>query len=94
MRMPLAAISKKAARVGWSFWLTMLLVAVGWGPLFIADLVRANANSRLDASYLLQHYALLWMPITKLCSLLAAFAGVVGVVQFFLGRAPTSQRRQ
>jgi hypothetical protein len=48
----------------------LLFVVVGWGPLFLADLVR-SLRPDLNASYRPQAFAVGWMMITLCCSLLA-----------------------
>jgi hypothetical protein len=45
-------------------------LAVGWAPLFIADFVR-GARPDLDGAYLPQAFAIAWMPVTALFSILA-----------------------
>ena len=67
----------------------MVLFAVGWGPLFFAEFVRAD-NPQLDASDVLQHYALLFMPITEICTLLAVVVCPAAVARFLFGRGPES----
>jgi hypothetical protein len=76
---------QKLIKVISSFWLVVLLLAVGWGPAFVADLIR-EARPDLDASYAPQHFAMHWIGMTALCSLLAIVAAVVWVIRFFRRR--------
>ena len=80
-------------RLASSFWLVVLFLAVGWGPAFLADLVR-EARPDLDASYAPQHFAMRWVNATALCSLLAVVAAVVWVIRFILRRftAPDTEK--
>jgi hypothetical protein len=68
-----------------SFWLVVLFLAVGWGPLWVADLAR-NASPDLDASYAPQHFAMEWIGKAAFCPLLAAVVTFVCVIRFILGR--------
>lgn len=76
---------RKLIKVLSSFWLVVLFVAVGWGPALVADLLR-EALPVLDASYGLQDFAMHWMDMTALCSLLAVVAAVIWVIRFFRRR--------
>ena len=79
------AMRRKLIKVVSSFWLVVLFLAVGWGPLRVADLIR-EARPDLDASYALQHFAMQWMGTAAVCSLLAIAAAVVWVIRFILRR--------
>jgi hypothetical protein len=79
------ATQRKLLRVVSSFWLVVLLLAIGWGPLRVADLLR-ETRPDLDTSYALQNFAMKWMPTTAVCSLLAVVAAVVWVIRVFLRR--------
>src|SRR5260370_16715040 len=74
---------RKLIKVLSSFWLVVLFVAVGWGPALVADLLR-EALPVLDASYGLQGFAMHWMDMTALCSLLSAISPVILLLLFFL----------
>jgi hypothetical protein len=71
-----------------SFRLVVLLLAVGWGPIFLAESVR-EARPDLDAAYVPQHFALQWMNTTVRCSLLAILASIVWIVRYILRRLKT-----
>lgn len=58
-----------------SFWMILVLLTVGWGPLFIAEFVR-TARPDLNARYAPQAFAMGWMPITLSCSFLAVVYAV------------------
>jgi hypothetical protein len=47
----------------------VVLVIVGWGPIFIAEAVRRTSTD-LDAAYRPQSFAMQWMLITVVCSIL------------------------
>src|SRR5260370_11609056 len=78
---------RKLIKVLSSFWLVVLFVAVGWGPALVADLIR-EALPVLDASYGLQDFAMHWMDMTALCSLLAVVAAGLWGIRFFRRRFP------
>jgi hypothetical protein len=73
----------KLIRMASNFWLVVLFLAIGWGPLFVAEFVR-TARPDLDASYVPQHFAMQWMRTAALFSLLAIVAAAVWVVRFVL----------
>jgi len=54
-----------------SAWMIPLLIAIGWGPVMIAEAVRVS-SPRADASYGPQSFAMHWILITVGCSVLAA----------------------
>ncbi len=72
-----------ALRIVLSPWMILVFLAVAWCPLFMADLVRVMRPD-LDASYTTQAFAMGWMGITMICSLLAIVLSVVHLVRFFL----------
>ena len=59
------------------------LLAVAWGPLFVADLVRTSSPA-LDASYGPQGFGMAWMFVTLACTFLAIVAAVVHLIRFFV----------
>lgn len=65
-------------------WMILVFLIVGWGPLFIADLVRA-ASPVLDAAYSPQAFGMAWMGITLLCSFLAIIFSVYHFIRFIFG---------
>lgn len=81
---------RRLFKVASSFWLVPLFLAVGWGPLRVADLIR-EARPYSDASFDLQYFAMQWMEVTALCSLLAIVVAALWVIRFavrrFAGRA-------
>jgi hypothetical protein len=81
MKNRIALILRQLIRVVSSFWLVVLLLAVGWGPVFLAESVR-EARPDLDAAYVPQHFALQWMSTTVHCSLLAIVAAVVWAIRY------------
>jgi hypothetical protein len=60
-------------------WTILLLIVIGWGPLFIAEFVR-RSRPDLDASYAPQTFGIGWFPVTLLCMVLSV---VLGVAQIF-----------
>jgi hypothetical protein len=76
---------RRLMRAASSFWLVVLFLAIGWGPLRVADLIR-EARPDLDASYALEHFAMRWIGVTASCSLLALVAAVVWVIRLILRR--------
>ena len=60
----------------------------------LRNYICAVNNARLDASYVLQHYALVWMPITEICTLLAVVARVAGVIQIFFRRLRSAKKER
>ena len=66
-----------------SFWVIVVLVTVGWGPIFIAEFVR-RARPDLDANYIPQHFAMQWIRTTALCSFFAIAAALVWITRFIL----------
>lgn len=53
-----------------SAWMIAGFLAVGWGPLFVAEAVR-RASPSLDADYQPQSFAMRWLLITMVCTILA-----------------------
>jgi hypothetical protein len=62
----------------------VVLVVVGWGPIFIADAVR-SASPNLDASYRTQSFAMQWMLVTVPCSVLASILMLVHALRLAIG---------
>jgi hypothetical protein len=48
----------------------LVFLAVGWGPVFVADFVRTSRPD-LSANYAPQAFAMGWLAITIRCSILA-----------------------
>ena len=90
MKSLIPVVAKKLLRLISSFWIVVLLLAVGWGPAFIADLV---ARSRPDLSADATYYVLQWMRITWYCTLLAIATAIIWVVRFIIGRFSTSDKK-
>lgn len=76
---------RKLSRLLSSFWVVVVLVTVGWGPIFIADFVR-RARPDLDESYIPQHFAMQWLRTTELCSVVAIAAALVWIIRSILRR--------
>jgi hypothetical protein len=57
-------------RAALSPWAIVALVTIGWGPMFIAELVRTSRPD-LDASYGPQAFGMVWLRVTFLCTSLA-----------------------
>jgi hypothetical protein len=76
-------------------WMIVVLVIIGWGPLFIAELVR-QSRPDLDANYSPQAFGMAWMGITLLCSVLAVIVSVIHIIRlilrFILGRGSNDPR--
>ena len=66
--------------------LGVVLLAVGWGPQVVADLVWRTSPA-LAESYAPQGFAMAWLGITFVCSLTAVVVFVVhitlGIVRYF-----------
>ena len=58
----------------------LVALAIGWAPLFIAELVR-QARPDLDAAYRPQAFGMAWMFVTVVCSLLALLLAAVHAVR-------------
>jgi hypothetical protein len=71
-------------RVLSSAWMIVVLVIVGWGPIFIAEAVR-RTSPELDAGYRPQSFAMQWMLITVLCSVLAILLVLVHALRLLFG---------
>jgi hypothetical protein len=84
----MAPILRQLIRLVSSFWLVVLLLAIGWGPVFLAESVW-EARPDLDAAYVPQHFALQWMNTTVRCSVLAIAATIVWLVRYVLRRFKT-----
>jgi hypothetical protein len=78
-------------RVLLSPWTIGALLALGWGPIFVDDYV-ATVRPDLDAAYVTQGFAMGWMGVTVLCSLLAILLTIVYLVRFVLALAGRLQR--
>ena len=63
-----------------SAWMIVVFLALAWGPLFIAEYVRVTRPD-LSASYQPQSFAMQWMRVTVLCSVLAIIYSVIGIVR-------------
>jgi hypothetical protein len=61
----------------------IVLLAIGWGPLFIAEFVR-GARPDLDASYGPQAFGMGWMGITLLCTILSVILAVIHAIRFVI----------
>ena len=66
-----------------SFWLVVFFLALGWGPAFVAELLRSPGH---EASFAAQHFVMRWLGITVRCTLLALIAGAIWVARFVIGR--------
>ena len=62
--------SRRVWRAVLSPWMILLFLAVGWGPVFIADFVRTS-RADLSAHYVPQAFAMGWLPVTLHCSIWA-----------------------
>lgn len=62
--------SRTVWRAVLSPWMILVFLAVGWGPLFVADFVRTSRPD-LSANYVPQAFAMGWLTITIRCSILA-----------------------
>ena len=75
-------------------WMIIVVLVVGWGPVFVADCVRArHSDPDLVAEYL--HFVMQWLSITVLCSVIAgALTLVHGFIFLFrlLGNSPASRK--
>lgn len=66
-----------------SAWMIPLLVVIGWGPVFIAEVVRIS-SPEADASYRPQSFAMHWILITVGSSILAAAFSLVHVLRLIV----------
>jgi hypothetical protein len=74
-------------------WMILLFVAVGWGPVFLAELVR-RARPDLDASYAPQAFAMGWLMVCLWCSVLAVAFAIGHTVRLIVtGARRFAQRR-
>lgn len=89
-------MSIQRARTAWSrkgIWLIVILVAIGWLPVFVADLIR-DVSPSLNSQYAPQHFAMDWVLITIVCSGLASFVGIgvaINVLWRIVMRRKTAQ---
>lgn len=74
---------KTAWRAVLSPWMILVFLAVGWGPVFIAEFVR-TARPDLSASYVPQAFAMGWIGITLCCSLFAAVYTVASLIKLIV----------
>ena len=75
-------------------WMIIIFLVAGWGPLFVADFVRVT-HPDLAADYAPQAFAMQWLPVTVLCSVIAgALILVHGFIFLFrhLGNSPASRK--
>jgi hypothetical protein len=72
----------------------LAFLAAGWGPVFIADLVRTSRPD-LSARYVPQAFAMSWLVVVVPCSLLAALyvAGYAIRLVILLGKQLLAERR-
>ncbi len=70
-------------RVLTSPWMIVVFLAVGWGPIFIAEFVR-DVRPDLNATYSPQGFAMSWIMITFWSSLLAAALTVGHIVRLIV----------
>lgn len=56
-------------------WTILLLLTIGWAPLFFADLLR-SVRPALNATYGPQAFAMSWLMITLWCSVLAVVLAI------------------
>jgi hypothetical protein len=78
---------KDIARYGkWllSPWLIVVFLALGWGPLFIAEYI-SETEPDLRANYVPQAFAMRWISVTVLSSLLAVISLAIQLVRFVVG---------
>jgi hypothetical protein len=69
----------------------LILLAVGWGPIFVADSIR-EMSSALDKSYKPQGFIMGWgLTITALSTLLAVVLCLVNIVRFFAHLASSDE---
>jgi heme/copper-type cytochrome/quinol oxidase subunit 2 len=74
-------------------WIILLFLVIGWGPLFLADLVR-YVRPDLNASYTPQAFAMGWLMITLWCSVLAIVLAVVHSVWLIMMTIRGSAKRR
>lgn len=73
----------KIGRVLWHpVWIAVAF-GIAWGPIFIADIVRI-ASPALNAAYLPQWFAMRWLPITVLASLVGVLLLVLHAIRLGL----------
>ena len=63
-----------------SAWMIAGFLAVGWGPLFVAEAVR-RASPALDADYQPQSFAMRWLLMTMGCTILAIVFALAHVLR-------------
>lgn len=78
-------------RLAFSPWMIIVLLALGWGPLFIAEFVR-GARPDLDAEYRPQAFAMGWLGITMICSFLAVVFAIVHLLRLVVQRLGGNDR--
>ena len=69
-------LGRTALRAVLSPWMILVFLAIGWGPVFVADRVRM-ASPSLSERYVPQAFAMGWLVVTIKCSV-AAGAFIVG----------------